>query len=100
MITLYKLLLRSLDMEVIWIDRKIIIQRTLHMYTHIAGYEHKSNPNDLPCRNVVAESIATSLAASLGRPLDSNIPVEHPDVPIFFGGFDGDSYEILENSKN
>ena len=31
---------------------------------------------------------------------DSNIPVEHPDVPVFFGGFDGDSYEILENSKN
>ena len=31
---------------------------------------------------------------------DSNIPVEHPDVPVFFGGFDGDSYELLENSKN
>ncbi|MDC3126991.1 heat shock protein HspQ [Gammaproteobacteria bacterium] len=31
---------------------------------------------------------------------DSHIPVEHPDVPIFFGGFDGKSYEILENSKN
>ena len=31
---------------------------------------------------------------------DSRIPVEHPDVPIFFGGFDVKSYEILENSKN
>ena len=31
---------------------------------------------------------------------DSRIPVEHPDVPVFFGGFDGESYEILENSKN
>ena len=31
---------------------------------------------------------------------DSNIPVEHPDVPVFFGGFDGASYELLENSKN
>ena len=31
---------------------------------------------------------------------DSQIPVEHPDVPVFFGGFDGGSYEILENSKN
>ena len=31
---------------------------------------------------------------------DSNIPVEHPDVPFFFGGFDGASYELLENSKN
>ena len=26
--------------------------------------------------------------------------VEHPDVPVFFGGFDGASYELLENSKN
>ena len=31
---------------------------------------------------------------------DSKVPVEHPDVPVFFGGFDGASYEILENSKN
>ena len=31
---------------------------------------------------------------------DSRVPVEHPDVPVFFGGFDGKSYEILENSKN
>ena len=31
---------------------------------------------------------------------DSQVPVEHPDVPVFFGGFDGESYEILENSKN
>ena len=31
---------------------------------------------------------------------DSKVPVEHPDVPVFFGGFDGGSYEILENSKN
>ena len=31
---------------------------------------------------------------------DSNVPVEHPDVPVFFGGFDGASYELLENSKN
>ena len=31
---------------------------------------------------------------------DSSFPVEHPVVPIFFGGFDGKSYEILENSKN
>ena len=31
---------------------------------------------------------------------DSQIPVEHPDVPVFFGGFDGKSYEILEHSKN
>ena len=31
---------------------------------------------------------------------DSNIPVEYPDVPVFFRGFDGASYEILENSKN
>ena len=31
---------------------------------------------------------------------DSQVPVEHPDVPVFFGGFDGKSYEILEHSKN
>ena len=31
---------------------------------------------------------------------DSNTPIEHPDVPVFFGGFDGASYELLENSKN
>ena len=31
---------------------------------------------------------------------DSQVPVEHPDVPCFFGGFDGKSYEILEHSKN
>ena len=31
---------------------------------------------------------------------DSQVPVEHPDVPVFFGGSDGGSYEILENSKN
>ena len=31
---------------------------------------------------------------------DSNVPVEHPDVPLFFGGFEGDTYKILENTKN
>ena len=31
---------------------------------------------------------------------DSNIPVEHPDVPLFFGVFEGDTYKILENTKN
>ena len=30
----------------------------------------------------------------------SLIPVEHPDVPIFFGKFNGESYSILEATKN
>ena len=31
---------------------------------------------------------------------DSLVPVEHPDVPIFFGEFNGESYNILEATKN
>ena len=31
---------------------------------------------------------------------DSNAPIEHPDVPIFFGEFNGDSYNILNTTKN
>ena len=31
---------------------------------------------------------------------DSKSPIEHPDVNIFFGDFDGGSYKILDNSKN
>jgi len=30
----------------------------------------------------------------------SLVPVEHPDVPIFFGEFNGESYSILEATKN
>ena len=31
---------------------------------------------------------------------DSRSPVEHPDVNVFFGDFDGQSYKILDQSKN
>ena len=31
---------------------------------------------------------------------ESEIPVEHPDVEILFGEFDGKSYKILEKAKN
>tara|TARA_B100001167_G_C16757915_1_gene299712 strand:+ start:593 stop:925 length:333 start_codon:yes stop_codon:yes gene_type:complete len=31
---------------------------------------------------------------------DSKTPVEHPDVSVFFGEFDGKSYSILNASKN
>ena len=31
---------------------------------------------------------------------DSQVPIEHPDVPIFFGEFNGRSYSILEATKN
>jgi len=31
---------------------------------------------------------------------DSNVPVEHPDVSDFFGEFDGQTYSILNASKN
>ena len=31
---------------------------------------------------------------------DSQTPVEHRDVQDVFGGYDGESYEILENSRN
>ena len=31
---------------------------------------------------------------------DSLVPVEHPDVTIFFGEFNGESYNILEATKN
>ena len=31
---------------------------------------------------------------------DSQVPVEHPDVPIFFGEFNGRSYNILDATKN
>ena len=31
---------------------------------------------------------------------DSRFPVEHPDVNVFFGDFDGQSYKILDQSKN
>ena len=31
---------------------------------------------------------------------DSKVPVEHPDVSDFFGEFDGQTYSILNASKN
>ena len=31
---------------------------------------------------------------------DSKVPLEHPDVPVFFGEFDGKSYRILQATKN
>ena len=31
---------------------------------------------------------------------DSQTPIEHPDVPVFFGEFNGESYNILDATKN
>ncbi|MDG2060736.1 MAG: heat shock protein HspQ [SAR86 cluster bacterium] len=31
---------------------------------------------------------------------ESEVPVEHPDVEILFGEFNGKSYKILEQAKN
>ena len=31
---------------------------------------------------------------------ESQDPIEHPDVPVFFGEFNGKSYNILEATKN
>ena len=31
---------------------------------------------------------------------ESKAPIEHPDVSVFFGKFDGKSYSILNASKN
>ncbi len=31
---------------------------------------------------------------------NSKTPIEHPDVSVFFGEFDGQSYSILNASKN
>ena len=31
---------------------------------------------------------------------DSKVPIEHPDVSDFFGEFDGQTYSILNASKN
>ena len=62
-------------------------------------------PNkDQPFYHVFAENDQVFYSAYVSQQNlsvdDSRIPVEHPDVPVFFGGFDGEAYEILENSKN
>ena len=62
-------------------------------------------PNkDQPFYHVFAENDQVFYSAYVSQQNllvdDSQVPVKHPDVPVFFGGFDGESYEILENSKN
>ena len=62
-------------------------------------------PNkDQPFYHVFAENDQVFYSAYVSQQNllvdDSQVPVEHPDVPVFFGGVDGESYEILENSKN
>ena len=62
-------------------------------------------PNkDQPFYHVFAENDQVFYSAYVSQQNlsvdDSRVPVEHPDVPVFFGGFAGKSYEILENSKN
>ena len=31
---------------------------------------------------------------------DSKVPIEHPDVPVFFGEFNGEAYSLLNETKN
>ena len=57
-----------------------------------------------PFYHVFAENDQVFYSAYVSQPNllidNSKTPIEHPDVSVFFGEFDGQSYSILNASKN